>query len=284
MDEDIPSLFSCSEAPVVLYAPRKNESDIKARVHLSRGTCLARTIDNGAPFYSNGARAPVPDWRLPTPEENSVLWSTAAPPAHRGVGVVRLLGPESVRLFGERCDIFERAADEDTLRHPMVSLLLDVIGKAGLIIKHVISARIGRDEPGRITMTMYRDARIGLHRVGLHLDCWDRCALNELARSTNRVSINLGPTDRYFIFLNQTAGSMSTILKRGGVSMESDQRVIGKSFMSAFPNYPVVRVRLRPGEAYIAPTENILHDGSSAEVRNVNHYLSVRGRFDFVEV
>jgi len=72
------------------------------------------------------------------------------------------------------------------------------------------------------------------------------------------------------------------LLKKTGVNVESSASLIGKSFMSTFPNYPVVRVRLRPGEAYIAPTENILHDGSSAGVGNVNHYLSLRGRFDFI--
>ena len=33
--------------------------------------------------------------------------------------------------------------------------------------------------------------------------------------------------------------------------------------MRAFPDYPVVRLTIRPGEAYIAPTENLIHDGST---------------------
>jgi hypothetical protein len=60
-----------------------------------------------------------------------------------------------------------------------------------------------------------------------------------------------------------------------------DVRSIGAAFMSAFPDYPIVRLRLQPGDAYIAPTENILHDGNSSDVVEINHYLSVRGRFDF---
>jgi hypothetical protein len=59
-------------------------------------------------------------------------------------------------------------------------------------------------------------------------------------------------------------------------------RAIGAAFMSTFPDYPIVRLRLRPGEAYIAPTENVLHDGSSTGVRAINQYLSMRGRFDFI--
>jgi len=120
-------------------------------------------------------------------------------------------------------------------------------------------------------------------RFGLHFDRWDRLPVDELEVSSNRVSINLGPSDRYFIFLNQTASGMAAILERENLHVERDVRAIGRAFMSAFPDYPVVRLRLRPGDAYIAPTENILHDGSSAEVRETNHYLSFRGRFDFAQ-
>lgn len=76
---------------------------------------------------------------------------------------------------------------------------------------------------------------------------------------------------------------MAAILERANVRVERDVRAIGAAFMSTFPEDPIVRLRLRPGEAYIAPTENILHDGSSAEVIETNHYLSIRGRFDFMD-
>ena len=32
-------------------------------------------------------------------------------------------------------------------------------------------------------------------------------------------------------------------------------------FLVEFPNYPVLKVRLRPGEGYIMPVQNIIHDG-----------------------
>jgi hypothetical protein len=232
----------------------------------------------GAPHYVRDARVPIPEWRLATPEENSMLWSVTAPQTHRGVGIVRLLGPQLVRLFEKRSDIFESVEDSDTLRHPLIGLLLDVIGNAGLIARHVFSARIGRDQPGLITMTKAVDQDA---RIGLHFDRWDRLSVDELELGSNRVSINLGPVDRYFIFLNQTASGMAAMLERANLRVARDVRAIGAAFMSAFPEYPIVRLRLRPGEAYIAPTENILHDGSSAGVLETNHYLSIRGRFDF---
>ena len=160
------SLLSCgaSAPPVVLYLPQRSLPEIEGRIHLSRGTCPAEAVDLGAPRYVPGARVPVPEWRLPTQEEKSVLWSEIAPQTHRAVGIVRLLGPQLIRLFAERSDIFERVEDADTLDHPLIGLLLDIIGKAGLVTRHALSARIGRDQPGLLTMTkaVDEDARIGL--------------------------------------------------------------------------------------------------------------------------
>jgi hypothetical protein len=268
-------------SPVVLYAPQRAPRDFEDQIHLSQGTCLAATIDPNAPHYVDDARAPAPYWRPGTQVERSILWSDEAPPTHRGVGVARLLGPLLVQLFARRRDIFDRPDDSDTLKHPLVGLLLDIIQKAGLITKHIYSARIGSDSPGLITMTraVDRDARIGLH-----FDRWDGLSVDELESSSNRISINLGPSDRYFIFLNQTASGMAAILEREGLRVARDVRAIGLAFMSAFPDYPIVRIRLRPGDAYIAPTENILHDGTSFEVAEENHYLSLRGRFNFLPV
>lgn len=281
MDRGISSLLSgsASVAPVVLYSPQRAVLDIEDRIRLSRGTCPAETIDSGDPPYVPGARVPVPEWRRATQEENALLWSATAPQTHCGVGFVRLLGPQLVRLFAERSDIFERTDDADTLKHPLLGLLFDSIGNAGLVAKHVLSARTGCDRPGRITMTKAVDQDA---RIGLHIDRWDRLSVAELEQSSNRISINLGPVDRHFIFLNQTASGMASMLGRANLRVAPDVGAIGTAFMSAFPEYPIVRLCLRPGEAYVAPTENILHDGSSAGVLETNHYLSVRGRFDFM--
>ncbi len=283
MDANPISILSSakSASAVVLYSPRYSLFDVGGRICLSRGTCRADTIGTGAQRYVADARVPLPDWYPATQEELSALWSATAPPAHRGVGIVRLLSPQMIRLFENRDDVFQRADDSDTLKHPLIGLLLDIIRNAGILTRQVHSARVGRDDPGLITMTRAVDQDA---RVGMHFDMWDRLAVDDLESGSNRVSVNLGPSDRYFIFLNQTAAGMAAILNRENVPFRHDVNSIGVAFMSAFPDYPIVRVRLRPGDAYIAPTENLLHDGNSSDVVDINHYLSVRGRFDFEAV
>jgi hypothetical protein len=53
--------------------------------------------------------------------------------------------------------------------------------------------------------------------------------------------------------------------------------------MKAYPAYPVTRLRLRSREAYIAPTDNFVHDGSSAGGRYPDIALHMLGYFGLVE-
>lgn len=41
-------------------------------------------------------------------------------------------------------------------------------------------------------------------------------------------------------------------------------RSIAKEFLQRHPREPLFRIRTRPGEAHIAPTENLAHDGCTA--------------------
>ena len=51
------------------------------------------------------------------------------------------------------------------------------------------------------------------------------------------------------------------------------------NFMRCFPDYPVIRLRIAPNEAYIAPTENIIHDGSTLGKMYFDICLTIRGKF-----
>jgi hypothetical protein len=64
--------------------------------------------------------------------------------------------------------------------------------------------------------------------------------------------------------MNLTLAEMFKNLGRDVASEEDKYGInVGHDFMRSFPGYPVLRVRIRPREAYIAPTDNLIHDGSS---------------------
>jgi hypothetical protein len=50
-------------------------------------------------------------------------------------------------------------------------------------------------------------------------------------------------------------------------------------FMAAFPDYPVIKLALAPNQAYIAPTENTIHDASSLDKQEVDFSLTFIGKF-----
>jgi hypothetical protein len=49
--------------------------------------------------------------------------------------------------------------------------------------------------------------------------------------------------------------------------------------MQLYPTYPVVRLRIGPGEGYIAPTENVIHDGSTIGMTKWDLYLTMLDYF-----
>lgn len=116
----------------------------------------------------------------------------------------------------------------------------------------------------------------GGKRVGLHLDDWYRAAPRNRHKSPNRICVNLGSEDRYFLFLNLP---IRRVYELAGASSDLSGSAAGQLFFRRFPSYPVIKLRMRPGEAYIAPTENLIHDGCSAGMTTPDATLSLLGRF-----
>ncbi len=50
-------------------------------------------------------------------------------------------------------------------------------------------------------------------------------------------------------------------------------------FCALFPAYPVIKLRVGPDEAYVAPTESLIHDGNTEGGSRLDIDLMVRGHF-----
>ncbi|AFY34504.1 hypothetical protein [Calothrix sp. PCC 7507] len=119
-------------------------------------------------------------------------------------------------------------------------------------------------------------------RVGLHLDSWEKAPLKRRHLSKNRICINIGTETRYFLLINLSLMKMFEML---GLSTAIDVSryyrgvELPDQFMTTFPDYPVVKIALEPNQAYIAPTENIIHDASSLEKQELDVTLTFLGKF-----
>lgn len=129
-----------------------------------------------------------------------------------------------------------------------------------------------------LTVDIYNDNKI----VGLHIDCWDQCLISECERASNRISVNLGLEPRYLLFVNQTAKSIYDMIGNNhSINFESnEQEELARCFFERFPNYPVIKLEIKPFEFYIAPTENMIHDGSSEGKCTPDISLTTRGNFN----
>ena len=116
--------------------------------------------------------------------------------------------------------------------------------------------------------------------VGMHIDSWEAPPLTKDYNSKKRLCINLGQEDRFFLFINLT---VVELLKAIGLPEVSELKnrglFLGYKFMKLYPSYPVVKVKIAPGEAYIAPTTNIIHDATSVGKKHLDVALHCLGYF-----
>lgn len=131
--------------------------------------------------------------------------------------------------------------------------------------------------PGLRTLTM-EDAK---YFVGMHLDSWDRSPLRRRHQSRNRICINLGREDRFFLFINLPLMEMFKALGLSDDEVYKHYRgtTVGDEFMKLYPDYPIVKLKVAPKEAYIAPTDNLIHDASSLGKQYPDITLSFLGNF-----
>jgi hypothetical protein len=112
--------------------------------------------------------------------------------------------------------------------------------------------------------------------VGLHVDSFERRVVSELGRARNRLCVNLGPHTRWFCFSPLEISDVAAALGLGPFDLLNTNgfRKYALAFLPA-----IFRVRMEPGDAYIAPTERLLHDGQAVN-REPTCIYTVFGHFD----
>jgi len=134
---------------------------------------------------------------------------------------------------------------------------------------------IGVNSPGLPTVTVDHGHR---RFVGLPVDSWDQLPIVQRCQARNRISINLGQEARFWLFINLTLQQIAQWLKlSAGIRLSGS--ALGNAFMQRDPTYPVVKLKIAPYEAYLAPTENLIHDGCSLDKSTLDLHLTFLGHF-----
>lgn len=259
------------------------ESELQIpRVWLSSGTQLALDSVPGRIQYCEGAFMPQEPWREPTNQESALLWTKEPPPSYSGVGIVRLpadilalLAASGIAALTTPLQVAEFKNQEKCDR--LLDKLIAYFKPFCLSDSPPAISGMGGRQPGLSTATI--DNKRGC-RNGLHTDNWDALPLAQKQESTNRICVNLGADSRYFLFVNLTEMDIFEMLGCGESDVNKPwTRQLTNEFMKRYPDYPVVKLRIAPGEAYIAPTENMIHDASTAQMKHLDIKVMMRGYY-----
>jgi len=266
-----------------------NQESIADAIEVNSGTTPASMTDYLNQCFEPGAIVPNDDWRGLTRDERDIVvgWPNAYRPG-TWIAVYRvpeeLLSPfdearRKTRQSNRRGEVLgiwtesARAAKPafDRFVWQAFSLRPDRPDSMKL------SGGIRVNDPAMKTVTT-RPKTSDL--VGLHVDDWYSADVVGRDQSPNRISINIGVQDRFFLFVNLPVSGFFQ-LHREDTGDPGQHRIsctqLGRRFLLANPKYPVIRVRVKPGEAYVAPTENMLHDGSSIAMKAPDVVLSLHG-------
>jgi hypothetical protein len=239
----------------------------EGRVALSEGIASVSNEVVRGRAYRSPAFAPRGPWRPPASAELAMLLpgADARGPGIEFVGIVKIAEASlrAVHALGIGADLppeeCYRILHGDAAVEATAKCLADL---ADYVSDPTSLAALGYvvGEPGLPTVTM--DPVL---RAGLHVDNWDEPAARSDTR--NRLHLNLGCEPRHYLYVNVPldealaslpARARDEVRRAGG-----GRKQLGNLFLERNVGYPVVRVRIDPGEAYIAPSDDIVHDGDT---------------------
>lgn len=192
-----------------------------------------RTVKDDGPEYEPGAVVPSRLWQPLTEAAGAALTAPQWTPPSTLVEIIR-----------------PHPHEEDDLEH-----LADQLGDPD--VQYLGQALA---EPDMMTTTEnYAVGRL----LGLHLDNWDKLIHGAKARGRRRLALNIGPGNRYIILGALDAQAVCRAVHPDDYALRYPHTNDYRAHVAAGHPIRVIRVRLAPGEGYIAPTEYLLHDGST---------------------
>ena len=274
------------------------ESDVKlvasdvldehqGRVFLSAGIVDGKRQYPDLP-YIDSAFVPLPPWREPTPAERDCLFGRLDD-IRPGRWVQVFTFPDSLyEAFAPLRESATHAVSELEMNQLRpLDYCKEAVKQAVVYCNSLcvpgtkpLSANIYFNLPNLPTTSNSVDPYL----LGIHTDTFCTAGLMQRRFSPNRICLNLGSETRALLFVNLGVEHIARILHERGVDVREQPNSpplqhLRNSFMATYPHYPVVKVLIRPGEGYIAPTDNVIHDGSSEAMKCFDLPFHAMGHF-----
>lgn len=253
----------------------------KGRLFKSKGTINADEKEG----YANKSFIPMTPWESLNAKDIKILFEREVDiEKNNWIGVVV---PNAIYdIFKPLREFISNEKDPDLIKHKIKDHFSLLINDS---LQHLLcytetgpsdihSSILHLSSPDLLTTTKDQDGNL----IGLHVDSWYKNKISERDQAPNRLSINIGLESRYLLFINQSLMKINSLLAQ---EFPNDERRNGvgiglrTAFMENYPGYPVIKLEIQPGEAYIAPTENIIHDGCTIGQNYPDLQFNLRGNF-----
>jgi hypothetical protein len=226
---------------------------------------------------------PRPDWRPLRPDESARLLADEWPRDSPTVTIVDLGTPALERARREIVPVLAASAGDGELRAAtagVTACMLDALReRVGLACEEAEHQAVHLSPPGLEGTAYDRGTR---SYVGLHIDNeWLRGADVDHASNASfgLLGVNLGSRERYLVFVNLDAAALSAAVEAGGGGETGFTEALKDGFLERHADYPVLRLRLEPGQAYICNPQRIIHDGATNSAGAPDLSLLVFGRY-----
>ncbi|MFI1189321.1 hypothetical protein [Streptomyces californicus] len=213
-----------------------------------RGRCETAPVRlaDSEPGYDDGALVPHHDWTPLTPDEAERHQADDSTPDSVRIELVRRPLPDF-----DPDDVAGRLATAtrlDPLNGRWPTELLGCTASPG----------------NRVTTTEDSATR---RRIGLHVDNFDRLPYARRHQGRRRLCLNLGPGPRYLLVGDRDVQHICRAI-HAGTDLDRHYPHTDDVRRYVAQGHPLhcLRIRLEPGDGYIAPTELLPHDGSTAGI------------------
>lgn len=257
----------------------------KPRAWISPGTLKLHKLNFPEIPYDENAFVPLESWRELNYSEQRLLFdasSNGSLDKSTHIGIIHLSESTVAPLLDLGVAFAQTTEDCQLLsQHPdyqaAVTYLVEHLSSLCCAERHIVVHQVSVNAAGLPTVTYDQATQ---EFLGLHLDSWDKLPIEQRHLSTNRICINLGLEDRFLLFVNLTMMNMMHLVRIDSTVSQRSPASVRHAFLTQYPDYPVIKLRISPGEAYIAPTENMIHDGCTLGKQFFDVTLTIRGHIE----
>ena len=237
--------------------------------------------------YARGAYIPKRDWRKLSLKEQKVLFNCKHTNYYNTLYVSEV--PISLKKQLELLNLKECKKLEEI--YPKLKENKELLKRVNDKLHHFFDSlstnrnykfhRITRTLPKRETITCFYIDEAFLY-IGLHIDQSKHFSIHTAYKSGNRISINLSNESRFLLVVNLTLIQTFNLLKKkiDVVKAKINPDNMYHHFFKHYPEYPVLKIELKPYQYYVAPTDNFFHDASTLGNKELDITLVYTGEFD----